>query len=293
MKKISFWAGIVVAASATLLVRAQQVAPLPVLVPIGGTAAAQVTHLEAAKASPYRGGFSRDGDEIVCMVTTNANRICGAGWYRTLSQRAPAALRISMEGKVEVGDGSGSVELYVDVSYMDGDHLWGQTSHFAPVPGDWRTRHVLLMPPKPIRSLGIYGIARYDVGLRARFRAPVIETFDVENGPLLFDGVPVKVAEPVGAPSFLLRDVRAESGFEKVAGMTRGVKVETTCEEKGGARFFDVTMTDEQGGDRALTLVWAKPLGGGTLTWFDTPRTQKDVTASKGDYRETDRKSVV
>ena len=257
------------------------------LVPIDGKAAAQVTRLEAAKARPYRGGCSRDGDEVVCTVTTNESRICGAGWSLTLNQRAPAALRISMEGKVEAGSGSGSVELYVDVSYMDGDHLWGQTSHFVPVPGDWRTRYVMLMPPKPIRSLGIYGIARRDVGLRARFRAPVIETYDVENGPILFDGVPVKVAEPVGTPGFLLRDARAESGFEKAAGVTRGVKIETACEEKGGAQFFDVAMTDEQGGDRALTLVWAKPLGGGTLTWFDSPRTQKDVTAAKGDYRET------
>ena len=288
MKEMAIWSCVAaVAAIVTLPVRAQQVAPLPVLVPIDGTAAVKVTRFTAAKAAQYRGGFARDGEEVVCTVTTNANRICGAGWFLTLNQRAPAALRISMEGQVEAGSGSGSVELYVDVSYMDGDHLWGQTSHFAPVPGDWRTRHVMLMPPKPIRSLGIYGIARYDVGLRARFRAPVIETFDAENGPILFDGVPVKVAEPIGTPGFLLRDVRAESGFEKVAGVTRGVKVEAACEEKGGARFFDVTMTAEQGGDRALTLVWAKPLGGGTLTWFDTPRTQKDVTAVKGDYRET------
>ena len=194
------------------------------LVPIDGTAAVKVTRFEAAKAAQYRGGFARDGEEVVCTVSTNADRICGAGWFATLNQRAPAALRISMEGKVEAGNGSGSVELYVDVSYMDGDHLWGQTSHFAPVPGDWRTRHVMLMPPKPIRSLGIYGIARHDTDLRARFRAPAIETFDAENGPILFDGVPVKVAEPVGAPGFLLRDARAESGFAKVKGVTRGVK---------------------------------------------------------------------
>ena len=278
MKKVFLFSMMAVAASAVAA---------DALAPIDGAAAVKVTHFKAAQAAQYRGGFTRDGEEVVCTVTTNADRICGAGWFATLNQRAPAALRISMEGKVEAGDGTGVLELYVDVSYMDGDHLWGQTSHFAPVPGDWRTRHVMLMPPKPIRSLGIYGIARHDVGLRARFRAPAIETFDAANGPLLFDGVPVKVAEPVGETGFLLRDARAEGGFAKVKGVTRGVKVEAACEEKGGARFFDVTMTDEKGGDRALTLVWAKPLGGGTLTWFDTPRTQKDVTAAKGDCRET------
>ena len=292
MKKVFLVSMMAVAASAVAA---------DALVPIAGTVAVKVSRFTAAQAAQYRGGFVRDGEEVVCTVTTNADRICGAGWYATLNQRAPAALRISMEGKVEAGGGSGSVELYVDVSYMDGDHLWGQTSHFAPVPGDWRTRYVMLMPPKPIRSLGIYGIARRDVGLRARFRAPVIETFDVENGPLLFDGVPVKVAEPIGTPGFLLRDARAESGFAKVKDAARGVRLATACEEKGGAQFFDVTMTAEEGRDpsgavatscdppvdRALTLVYALPLGGGTLTWFDSPRTRKDLTSTKGDYRET------
>ena len=75
MKKISFWSGMVVVASALLPVRAQQVAPLPVLVPIDGTAAVKVTRFTAAKARPYRGGCSRDGEEVVCTVTTNADRI--------------------------------------------------------------------------------------------------------------------------------------------------------------------------------------------------------------------------
>ena len=252
-----------------------------------GTAVATVTRFAAAKAAPYRGGFTRDGDEVVCAVTTNASGVCGAGWFLPLKQLKAATVRVSIDGKVEAGDGSGEVQLYVDVSYMDGDHLWGQTSNFSPLPGDWRKRAVLLTPPKPIRSLGIYGIARHGAGLRARFRPPVVETFDAEHGPILFDGVQVDAKAAPAAPGFLLRDARAESRFETAAGTTRGVKIESACEEKGGARFFDVVLADEQGGDRALTLVWAMPLGDGKLMWFDSPRTQKDVTASKGDLRET------
>ena len=214
------------------------------LAPIDGTAAVKVTRFTSAQAAQYRGGFTRDGEEVVCTVTTNANRICGAGWYATLNQRAPEAVRVTMEGKVEAGDGTGVLELYVDVSYMDGDHLWGQTAAFPVAPCEWRTRAVMLTPSKPIRSLGIYGIARYSVGLRARFRPPALEFFGAEGGPILFDGLPVKVAEPIGAPGFLLRDARAESGFAKVKDAARGVRLATTCEEKGGARFFDVTLAD-------------------------------------------------
>ena len=257
------------------------------LAALDGAAAAKVTRFAAGKAVQYRGGFTRDGDEVVCAVTTNASGICGAGWFVTLNQRTPASVRISIEGKVEAGDGSGVVELYVDVSYMDGDHLWGQTAAFPTTPCDWRKRSVMLTPPKPIRSLGIYGIARYGARLRARFRAPVLEEFDAKSGPVIFDGLPVRVAEPVGTPGFLLRDARAGSGFARVSGETKGVKVESSCEEKGGARFVDATLADTQGGDRALTLVYAMPLGDGKLTWFDSPRTEKDVTAERGDFRET------
>ena len=128
MKKNAIWSCVVaVAASAALPVRSQQVAALPavVLAPMGGTAAAQVTRLEAAKAMPYRAGFSRDGDEVVCTVTTNASGVCGAGWFLPLKQREAVAVRISIESRVEAGDGSGEVQLYVDVSYVDGDHLSG------------------------------------------------------------------------------------------------------------------------------------------------------------------------
>ena len=63
------------------------------LAPIDGAAAVKVTRFTAAQAAQYRGGFTRDGEEVVCTVTTNANRISGAGWYATLNQRAPEAVR--------------------------------------------------------------------------------------------------------------------------------------------------------------------------------------------------------
>ena len=100
MKKVFLVSMVAVAASELLPMRAQQVAPLPVLVPIDGTAAVKVTRFTAAQAAQYRGGFTRDGEEVVCTVTTNANRLCGAGWYATLNQRAPEAVRVTMEGKV-------------------------------------------------------------------------------------------------------------------------------------------------------------------------------------------------
>ena len=137
-------------------------------------AAANETRLEAAKARPYKDGFSLDGSEIVCAVGTNAERTCGAGWHVSLKQGEPAAVVVSAEGKVESGNGSGEVQLYIDVTYMDGDHLWGQRRSFPTVPCDWRKRTVVIVPPKPIRSISVYVIAKKGAGLCARFRPPVV-----------------------------------------------------------------------------------------------------------------------
>ncbi|MBQ6135861.1 MAG: hypothetical protein IJI73_00640, partial [Kiritimatiellae bacterium] len=221
-----------------------------------------------------------------CTVPEGPGGACGAGWSLKLEQGEPAPVRVSAEGRVEAGGGSGEAVLYVDVSYMDGDHLWGQKAAFPAADGGWCRRSVILMPQKPIRSLGIYEIARNGAGLRARFRPPSVEMLDASGGSTVFDGVPVAAAEGVSSPGFLLRDAMAKSGFEKIADAAKGVRLSSTCEKKGRVRFFDVTLSDEQGGDRALTLVWALPLAGGKLTWFDSPRTERDVAGFKGDLRD-------
>ena len=249
-------------------------------------ASAKVTRLEAAKAYSYIKEFTRDGGEIVCSTVGTTNRLCGAFWTVVLKQKEPEPIRISAQGRVEAGDGGGDVLLYVDVSYMDGDHLWGQIAAFGSVPGEWLTRTVSLTPTKPIRSLSIYEMVRRSTTLRARFRPPVLETFGAADGLVLFDGVPVSVAEPLAEPCFLLRDAREDGGFEKVCGAAKGTRLESSCQEKGGARFFDVTLTDVQGGDRALTLVRAMPLGGEKLVWFDSPRTERDLTGARADFRK-------
>ena len=251
-------------------------------------AAANETRLEAAKARPYKDGFSLDGSEIVCAVGTNAERTCGAGWHVSLKQGEPAAVVVSAEGKVESGNGSGEVQLYIDVTYMDGDHLWGQRRSFPTVPCDWRKRTVVIVPPKPIRSISVYVIAKKGAGLCARFRPPVVSSFAADGGKTIFDGVPVRSAEPFKAPDFLLRDARAGSGFSRADDGSKGVRIESAYDVKaGGARFIEATLTNERGDDRAITLVWALPFGGGKLTWFDSPRTEVDVTDAKGDFRTT------
>ena len=138
--------------------------------------AAAATRMDAAQARPYKGGFARDGAEVVCATAGTPEKNSGAAWVLALNHRSAIPLRISVEGKVEAGAGNGEVLLYIDVTYMDGGHLWGKTAAFASRPDDWRVRTVELEAVKPVRTVYVYVIARGSDALRARFRAPVAET---------------------------------------------------------------------------------------------------------------------
>ena len=257
-----------------------------VLTALDGMAGAQTIQLEAAKAGAYMAGFTRAGDEFVCAVPDAKVKKCGVMWHVPLNQKVPAPVRITGEGKVEAGDGSGEVLLYVDVAYCDGGHLWGQKGVFSSMPCDWRKRSVTLMSGKPIKTLSIYMMARKDKSLRTRFRAPVVDVFNTAEGVATFDGIPVKMEKELDSPAFLLRDARAGGGFAQMSKEAKGVRIGVKEEMRGVARFFNVDLLDLQGGDRALTLVWTMPVRGSRLVWFNSPRSEQDVSASSSDFRE-------
>ena len=143
-----------------------------VLSALNTEAALQVEPLAAQAAFQYKAGFAREGEEIVCAAA--AKTAAGASWTVRLNQKTAQPIRISARGKVEAGDGQGEALLYVDVTYQDGDHLWGVKERFTPKPDDWTKRHVLLVPSKPIRVMAIYVMARGSATLRARFCPPAL-----------------------------------------------------------------------------------------------------------------------
>lgn len=243
--------------------------------------------MEAAQARPYKGGFTRDGVEVVCATAGTPEKNSGASWNLVLNQRSAIPLRISAEGKVEAGAGDGEVLLYIDVIYADGGHLWGRTAAFASKPDDWRVRTVELEAVKPIRSMSVTVITRGSDALRARFRAPLVETL-VPDGADILDGALLQKGNMPSAEGFLLLDARAGGGFRPLPDAAMGVAFTSKSSENGGARFFEATLADLHGGDRALTLAWAMQLGAGRLEWFDSPRGARDVTDASGDFRTTE-----
>ena len=98
----------------------------------GAAETVRVLGLDAAR--PYERGFTRDGDEIVVDNGDDAARRAGAVWSLALNQTEARPFTVRTEARCERGPGgtrTRAFSLYVDLVYMDGDHLWGQTAGFA------------------------------------------------------------------------------------------------------------------------------------------------------------------
>ena len=243
----------------------------------GAAETVRVLGLDAAR--PYERGFTRDGDEIVVDNGDDAARRAGAVWSLALNQTEARPFTVRTEARCERGPGgtrTRAFSLYVDLVYMDGDHLWGQTADFAPDPQrGWRAGTVTVIPAKPVRSASVYCLYRGLPG-RVRFRAPTVRIRE-QADLALFDAQPVAHGDlPRHEAGFLVRDVqRADDGYAPipVGGEAKGVRLSVVETPAADGAAYRVTVEDRTGRDRALTLVYAWPLPAGDLVFEEDPRT--------------------
>lgn len=240
------------------------------------------------QAKPYGKGFSLVGDTAVC-TNADSKGVSGLGWTLVLNQTIAAPIRFTAEGLADQAPSGGRFELYADVDYMDGTTAWALKAPFCPDPTAGWTQPVLTLDGKPIRQLSVYTMLRETAGA-VRFRNPSIEEYVPGEGSARFDGVFVRSDAVLTSAALLLRDVSQNTGFEPFNnGICRGVKmVETQKKDKMGAVRHRVRLEVEPNTkDRALTLVYAIPLGEGELTYFANPRHKQVVSAADGEQRVT------
>ena len=88
--------------------------------------------LAASVARKYGAGFgtSPDGKEIIVDTTSAQATTAGASWSVKYDAEKLFPIMVSAEAFPEKADDSGDIQIYVDVTYMDGTCLWGQTAKF-------------------------------------------------------------------------------------------------------------------------------------------------------------------
>ena len=237
---------------------------------------------------PWQLGFEMDDDRWVCDNGTNTQVQRGASQSVVLNQSEAEPIVASVFSRCENVSGSADSDysLYLDLDFMDGSHLWGQTAAFATGTHDWQKRQVVLFPEKPVRQVSMHLLLRRHSG-KAWFRAPMLRELRTPLGAARFDGVPVVVPSEV-IEGFQVRDVAANSDFVHLNEAAIGLKLQCQQTAGDGCVFYDVTLSDTRGEDRAITLVYSVPVARDGLRWFHNPRETQTVTANR-EYMNTSR----
>jgi hypothetical protein len=221
---------------------------------------------------PWQNGFEKKDGVFVCDNASNAQVQRGVSQTIALNQTKPEPIVATAWSKADaVGGGRDSnYSLYLDLVYTDGSPLWGQVAPFNVGTHDWEKVQVVIFPEKPVKSVSFHMLLRQHSG-RALFRDPELRVIKPPAGACLFDGVPVSLSD-LNIEGFQVRDVAADTDFVRIERSAMGLELECTQEQIDKATFFNVTISDRTGNDRAVTLVYAVPIPAENCLWLQDPR---------------------
>jgi len=226
-------------------------------------------------------GYRGEGSVFSCDNGANARGQRGVLQRVELNQHRAQRIVASAWSKAEgvTGTIDSDYTLYLDLVFDDGTELWGQVAGFRTGTHDWQREELILFPEKPIKSVDFNLLFRAHAG-KAWFREPVLRPVNAQTNSVLFDGVPV-VSRGPAALGFQARDVAAGSDFVRIAKEAIGLRLDVNQTQQEGATFFDVSVRDTTGKDRAVTLLYAIPVPPAGVRWLDDPRRCRGVEAGR------------
>jgi len=232
----------------------------------------------------WQSGFTREDDVFVCDNGSDARAQRGVSQTVVLNQEKAEPIIAAAWSKAQAVGGTrdSDYSLYLDLQYTDGTPLWGQIDSWRAGTHDWEKAQVIIFPEKPVASVSFHMLLRGHAG-KAWFRDPELKVVHA----FLFDGVPVESAGQAGE-GFQVRDVAAETDFVSIQQAVLELKLDCRTGESGDAAFFDVTLEDTSGKDRAVTLIYAVPLPAADWQWPRDPRHAVPVVEGR-EYLETAR----
>ena len=245
-------------------------------------------HLQGNAWRPWGKGFQREGEYLVCSNATARGVQRGASQTVSLQQKVPDPIvAVAWSRSLDVtGAPDSNYSLYLDLTYMDGGHLWGQTAPFDTGTHTWQQRRVIIVPEKPIAMVTVNLLLRGHAG-KAWFRGAELHVQRAPAGATRFDGVPVLLTA-AGRHGFQVRDVAADGDYVEISTSALGLHMSTEDQRQDDATFHDVTLRDTSGKDRAITLLYTVPVAPDGLYWLDDPRRATRIE-STAEYANTSR----
>jgi hypothetical protein len=211
-------------------------------------------------------------DRFVCDNGGDAHARRGLSQRVVLDQKRPAPIVASAWSAAEGVSGTPDADysVYLDLVYDDGTQVWGQSSPFKTGSHDDQQVRVVFVPDRPVKELSFNLLLRGHAG-KATFRDPKLTVLAADVSGVVFDGEPVVLKGPARS-GFQVRDVAAGGDFVHIDKEALGVKLEARRTDGQGGEVFDVSLHDDSGRDRALSLVYTVPVPADGARWLDDPR---------------------
>lgn len=246
-----------------------------------GAAAFKIVRGEAAGANLIKADGWRamkKGDAVEGLTIDNGTDARAQhGFTQTivLNQTEPLPIEAIAWSKAQNVGGSHDPDyaLYLDITYMDGQPLWGQSSPFKTGTHDWQKGRVTVIPTKPIKSVSFYLLFRNHTG-QVQFRDAQLLEPRGGKGTGWLDGTAVMHPQKPTS-GFMVRDLAADSDWEAFdQGAALGLKIEASQRTENGAQRITARLTDTSGKDRAVTLLYGVGVEAGDWQWDASPRRQ-------------------
>lgn len=239
---------------------------------------------------PFEQGYEVDGSvrhsgarSIRCVNATAGERR-GAGWTIVLNQKEPAPIQIAGWSRAENVSGTPDSDyaLYVDLEYMDGTPLWGQSAPFATGTHGWQRKEVLAIPSKPVKLARIYTLFRGHAGT---VWFDDISAAELKGGGF-FDSQAVSApALPAGARcGWFARDAATGSAILPLKPGTENARLHLRLKSHAAAAkaVQDVVVSDTTGKPRAVTLYYVERFAPAGARWWNDIR-QSVETGTSGE----------
>jgi hypothetical protein len=278
---VTLWSSLVLIPAIVTAAGSGEVSDGTVLKKIATTDDSGENLLNPTSWRPWQGGFEGSDGVFICDNASDTQIQRGLSQTVVLNQSSPEPIVAAAWSKAEGVGGSrdSDYSLYLDLVYSDGTPLWGQVAPFNVGTHGWEKAQVTVFPEKPVRSVSFHMLMRRHPG-KASFRDPELRILRPPAGACLFDGVAVSPTAPA-EEGFQVRDVAADSDFVRLERRALGLELKSRRERVGNATFFDVTISDTTGKDRAVTLVYAIPIVAEKCRWLQDPRHSVTVEAGQ------------
>lgn len=225
----------------------------------------------------------RSGRTAIRCSNVSPDERRGATAVVRLQQRVPRPILVEGYSRAENVGGfrNNDYSIYVDLYYVDGTPLWGQTAPFGTGTHDWEHRRVLIWPQKPVRELYVHALFRHHTGTVWFDDFSVRELDPAET----FDGQAISAPTlALGASSgWFVRDVAANSGVvsAREAESRLGVVLKPLPSRVRAER--SVRVTDRRGTVRCVTVYYAERIQAAGASWWQDMRRSMPVSTS-GEY---------